>query len=182
MNCDEGPKPSRGPSKDFTILVVVVLLAAFLGPPILNRIGHSTERKRIYADSLQRVEKAGGWQAIESASLAFAKDIAPKAYFTQDYYNFQGKREGTNELPATLEVLKPRSIELEPDERGIPLLRIKLYGIHRTGAVYDQPYFGIWVITTNVPSDYVPQFPRDRDWAGRRGLIEREGKLIFEAR
>ena len=85
----------------------------------------------------------------------------------------------TNELPATLEVLQPWIIEFDPDAHGVQMLRVRLYGIHRTG-MYDQPYYGIWVICTNVSPDYIPQFLGDR--AGRTGKIERKGDLIFEAR
>lgn len=178
MNDNEKPEKPRGFSTDFKILIAVVLFLAFVAPPVLERIGHWQERKRIYQDSSQRVDKAGGWQAIENASLAFAKNIAPKIYFNQLYF-WRGKRLTTNELPATLESLQPHTIEFEPDEHGVPLLRIKLFGIHRTG-LYDEPYYGIWVVCTNVSPDYLPQFSGDR--AGRAGKIERKGDSIFEAR
>lgn len=178
MNRDETSERPRGFSNDFLILIAVLLFAVFVFPTLFEKINRIVEHKRIYKDSLQQIDKAGGWQAIESASLAFATDIKGKPYFSEQYY-WRGKRLTTNELSATLEALQPWRIELEPDENHVPLLRIILYGIHRTGA-YDQPYFGIWVVCTNVPADYVPKFTGDR--AGRSGEIERKGNLIFEAR
>lgn len=154
-------------------------MVSFVAPRTLEWINYSLERNRIYSDSLRRVDRAGGWQVIEKASLIFVKNISPKTSFSQEYY-WQGERRTTNALPATLEVLQPWIIELAPDANGIPLLRIRLYGIHRTGMYYDQPYYAIWVICTNVPAGYTPQF--SGDWAGRRGAIERKGNLIFEAR
>jgi hypothetical protein len=178
MNRDETSERPRGFSTGFLFLIAFLLFAVFVLPELFEKINHITERKKIYEDSLQRIDKAGGWQAIESASLAFATNIAGKPYFSEQYY-WRGKRLTTNELPATLEALQPWRIELEPDENHVPLLRIILYGIHRTGT-YDQPYFGIWVACTNVPANYVPKF--SGDWAGRRGEIERKGNSIFEAR
>jgi hypothetical protein len=175
---DKKPEEQRGFSTDFKILIAFVLFFAIVAPPLLERIGHWQERKRIYRDSLQRVDKAGGWQSIENASLAFATNIGPKTHFSQDYY-WRGKRLTTNELSPTLEALQPWRIQFEPDEHGVPMIRIRLFGIHRTGT-YDEPYYGIWVVCTNASLGYVPQF--SGDWAGWTGKIERKGNSIFEAR
>lgn len=135
MNGDKTSEQQRFPSKDFQILILVVLLLAFFGPPILDQVNRFTERRRIDEISIGRVDKAGGWRAVEKASLAFAKELGPTNYFHQ-YYYWRGKRLSTNELPATLDTLQPWIIYLEPDANGIPVMRMHLFGVHRTGT-YD---------------------------------------------
>jgi hypothetical protein len=177
MNFNE--KPGKlGFSKDFVILVVTVVLIAFIGPPVLDTIGHHQERNNKYEDALKRVEKAGGWENIKNASLLFFTNIQSKTYFDEVYF-WRGERKTTNPLPPVLELLQPWRIQCWRDSNNIPILRLKLYGIHRTGR-YSEPYYAIWVVCTNVPPNYVPQLTGDS--AGRIGKIEPKGNLIFEVR
>lgn len=177
MDSKEKPK-ILGFSKDFIILVAVVTSVVFFAPPILNKIGHQEERKHKYQDARRRVEKAGGWEILKKASLEFFTNIRSKPYFDEFYY-WRGERRSTNSLPLVLETLQPWRIQYLKDSNNIPILSLRLYGIHRTG-MYSEPYYAIWVICTNVSTNYIPAMVGDGP--GRRGLIERKGDSIFEVR
>lgn len=166
----------------FLIALGIFLILAMVWPALnaeyFERASLERDRKSIYEASLQRVEKTGGWQAIENASLAYVKQLGPSNYFNGPHFYSVDERLTTN-VPAIFNTLQPWTIDYDPDESGIPVLRIKLFGMRRTGRC-AQPYYGIWVVCSNVPTGYVPQFSGDMD--GRRGLIERKGDLIFEVR
>jgi hypothetical protein len=177
MNSKENPKVF-GFSKDFVILLVGVTLIAFIAPSVLDKIGHWHERKWKYQDARQRVEKAGGWESLKSSSLLFFTNVQSKPYF-DEFYFWRGKRHGTNPLPSSLETLQPWRIQYLRDSNNIPILSLRLYGIHRTGT-YSEPYYAIWIVCTNVSTNYIPSMVGDGP--GRRGIIERKGDLIFEVR
>jgi len=177
VNSKENPKVC-GFSKGFVTLVVGVALIAFIAPAILDEIGHWHERKWKYQDARQRVEKAGGWESLKTTSLFFFTNIQSKPYF-DEFYFWRGNRHGTNPLPSALETLQPWRIQYLRDSNNIPILSLRLYGIHRTGS-YSEPYYAIWVICTNVSTNYVPAMVGDGP--GRRGIIERKGDAIFEVR
>ena len=162
----------------FLIILGIVLLGPSLAQPFAERMYYQKMRKKVYEVSLQRVEQAGGWQAIETASLAYAKQHDPANYFSGLFYVGE-KRLTTNDLSATLDALKPLAIYFLHDAKGVPLLDIHMSGNNNTGT-YPQPDYEVWVIYSNVPPNYVPTFSRDQ--AGRRSLIERKGDLIFEVR
>ncbi len=164
--------------KDFVILVVLFAFIVFVLPPVLEKIGTQQERKHKYENARQRVEKAGSWENIKAVSLLFYNNIQSKPYFDEHYF-WRGNRQNTNPLPTTLEILQPWRIQYLRDSNNIPILSLRLYGIHRTG-MYSEPYYAIWVICTNVSTNYVPSMVGDGP--GRRGIIERKGDLIFEVR
>ncbi len=178
MNGEDKPKSAKGFSTDFKIVIAVILFWFFVLPPLLGLIGRIQEQRKKYQAALQRVDKAGGWEAIEAACFNFSTNIGPKTFFDQHYF-LQGKRLATNALPPALEILQPRQIQLEQGSNGIRTIRLQLFGMHRTG-MYDEPYFGIWVVCTNIPPNYLPVI----EWRehGMRGLIGRKDHAIFEVR
>jgi len=167
-----------GFSKDFAILVGLLVFIVLFVLPILERVGHEQERKHKYENARQRVEIAGGWENIKAASFAFYTNIQSKPYFDEHYF-WRGNRQSTNQLPPTLETLQPWRIQYLRDSNNIPILSLRLYGIHRTGT-YSEPYYAIWIICTNVSTNYIPAMVGDGP--GRRGIIERKGDSIFEVR
>jgi hypothetical protein len=180
MNADKTTQKAQIFSTDFKILILLVLVVAIIVPPVFNVVGHYQERRQKYQNALQRVQKAGGWQNIQAASLQFFTNAQPKSYFDEEYFSWwKGERRNTNALPSALEALQPWRIQFYPDGNGVYELRLKLYGIHRTGT-YSEPYYAIWVICTNVPANYVPSVKGDE--AGMTKQIERKGDLIFEVR
>jgi hypothetical protein len=179
MNADETTQKLRVFSADFKILILLIVIVALVGLPVLDRIGHYQERRQKYQNALQRIQKAGGWQNIQAASLQFFTNIQPKDYLDEEYFSRNGERQNTNALPSALEALRPWRIQFYPDGNGVLDLRLKLYGIHRTGT-YSEPYYAIWVICTNVPANYIPLVKGDE--AGMIKQIERKGNLIFEVR
>lgn len=153
-----------------SIFVIFYLLPA--GEVALAK--HS-ERKGIYADGMKRVEAVGGWNVIEKACLTLSSNVIEQQRVAVFYWS----RGNTNPIPAVLEKLKPWDIRLQTNGNHVPIMQVRLAGIHRTGW-YDQPYLGIWVVCTNTSTDYTP--PIERRDHGMRGLIERKGDFVFEVR
>jgi hypothetical protein len=102
MNADETTQKVRVFSADFKILILLIVVVAFVGLPVLDRIGHYQERRQKYQNALQRLQKAGGWQNIQAASLQFFTNIQPKDYLDEEYFSRNGDRQNTNTLPSAL--------------------------------------------------------------------------------
>jgi len=151
--------------------VIVVWLAVILpGSPLMWSIEKNTERKKIYALAYARIEAAGGWQAVETASLNLSTNAVNGFFISRGL---------DKSLSPVLFKLQPREIYMSPNPDGVPVMRVQLFGVHRTG-YFDAPYFGIWVICTNVSTNYIP--PIDQHKHGMAGEIERKGASIFEVR
>lgn len=179
MNEDRNqPTMLESLSRVTRILVVVLaglFVIVYLLPGVAYELAKNSERKKIYADGVKRVETAGGWNAIEKACLTLSSNVIEQQRAAVFYWS----RGITNPIPAVLEKLSPWDIRLQTNGNHIPIVQIRLAGIHRTGG-YDQPYYGIWVVCTNISKDYAP--PIERRGHGMRGVIERKGDFIFEVR
>jgi hypothetical protein len=165
-------------SKVTRISVVVlggVFVVFYLLPRVALELTKNSERKKVYADAMERVETAGGWNEIEKVCLTLSSNLIEQRSGAVFYWS----RGITNPIPAVLEKLRPWDIRLQTNGNHIPVMQVRLAGMHRTGS-YDQPYYGIWVVCTNTSTDYIP--PIERRGHGMRGLIERKGEFIFEAK
>jgi hypothetical protein len=163
--------------KTFLVLIMLcVILGLFLSSTLSWPILKAFEQKKIYAISRNRIEKAGGWKAVEQVCLNFAtNEFNPNE---PGIYYLHGNRFSTNSLPQLIELLQPMFLGKTKDQNGVPIFQVILSAGHRTGT-YDAPYYGIWVICTNR-TDYVPTF--GFKFRGAQGIIERHGDFIFEAR
>jgi hypothetical protein len=157
------------------LVAAIFVLAYFILPWLLWTYSRADERKTKYASARQRIEAAGGWEAVERACLALSTNRDGQARFTGFFY-WRGPHATTNSLPPTLGRLQPRWISLNADSDRVPILKVHLYGVGRTGT-YPEPYYGIWVVCTNLP-DYTPVIQSRGQ--GMRGLITRKGPMIFE--
>jgi hypothetical protein len=117
----------------------------------------SIERRTQRQKVLDRVEGAGGWEALRRECIAFAE--------TNEM--IQWSRWHTNDspaLPPILMALQPQQVYyVSPKVLGplsgepkIPIIRIKVFGMHSTGG-HSIPYFGLEVIATSSPVDYTPK-------------------------
>jgi len=151
--------------------IAIITLAVLLpGLSLMGSFEKKAERKKIYALAHARIEAAGGWQVVKMACLNLSTN-AVNGFFTS--------RGLEKSLSPVLSKLQPREIYMSPNPDGFPVMRLQLFGVHRTG-YFDAPYFGIWVVCTNRPSNYIP--PIDLHKHGMAGEIERKGDLIFEVR
>ncbi len=104
------------------------------------------ERREQRAKVMERVDAAGGWNAIRRDRVNLAEQ------------NTNGFHSGfhsllfpdTNGLPTALIALKPMIVEYEP---YCGCVRIRIFGMHSTGG-HDTPYFGLEVDTSTNSVNY----------------------------
>lgn len=144
--------------------IVVVFFAAGLVDIFIPDLFHPLwlERGLQRQTLIHRVHAAGGWQVIRQACIALVQ--------TND--SVQWIRWRTNHalaLPPAIMALQPDQVHYtspkrlgrEPDENPVPVVRIKLFGLHRTGG-HSTPYLGIEVVATSPNEEYTPKSP----WGG----------------
>ncbi len=117
-------------------LIVLGLLNPEMWPPV------SVERREQRAKVMERVQTAGGWDAIRRDCVRLAEQNA-------NGFHFSGFRD-TNGLPAAVVALKPMAVEYQP-QFGCVLIRI--FGMHSTGG-HSRPYFGLEVDTSTNSVSY----------------------------
>jgi hypothetical protein len=110
-------------------LFVCSILSPDMWPPI------SVERREQRARIMERVQSAGGWDALRHACIQLAG---------QHTNGFGWPWHDTNGLPDSIAALKPRRVEYLPIHGCV---RIKVFGAHSTGG-HSRPYFGLEVDTT----------------------------------
>lgn len=111
-------------------LIVLSLLNPEMWPPV------SVERREQRAKVMERVQAAGGWDAIRRDCVRFAEQN------TNGFHSL-GFRD-TNGLPAALVALKPMEVEYQPQ---FGCVCIRIFGMHSTGG-HSRPYFGLEVDTS----------------------------------
>jgi hypothetical protein len=140
----------------FVAFALYLLLHPWLWPPV------SWERRLQRQQVLERVQAAGGWEALkrDCRALADARRNEPDGlrWFDHD----------TNGLPATITALKPRGVELYPRQEvqqfgpeaskwfgSNVVVRITIFGAHATGG-RGQPWLGLDVLC-ETGTAYPPQ-------------------------
>jgi len=116
-----------------------------LWPP--RFIERQTQREKV----VQRVQAAGGWAALQRDCDALVKEYHDSAFIWH--------LGNTNELPPAIAALHPREVtfyspamvhDSSPDEPQVPVVCIKVFGLHSTGG-HSVPYFGLDVVcSTNA--------------------------------
>jgi hypothetical protein len=138
---DNSTPKSKCPSTGFIVVLLVIfvvpaLFARFLTwwPPIpLER--HSQREKLA-----ERVQAAGGWDAIRRDSVSFAE---------QHTNGFYSKWHDTN-LPPAILLLRPVLVEYDPQYGCVS---IKVFGIYSTGG-HATPYLGLEIDTFTNSASY----------------------------
>jgi hypothetical protein len=118
------------------IFVVSIFISWFMTwwPPI------SVERHSQRAQLAERVQAAGGWDAVRRDCISFAE---------QHTDGFLSQWRDTN-LPPAILGLRPLTLEYQPQYGCV---RIRIFGAHRTPA-HCTPYFGLEVDTSTKSASY----------------------------
>lgn len=132
------------------ILVFLGVLDPAMWPP--KSIEHREQRAKL----VERIEAAGGWTALQRDCDTLAAQYRNSAFV---WY-----RGNTNALPPTIAALKPWSVIFYSptvlrdykDESQIPIVHIKVFGLHSTGG-HSIPYFGLEVVCATNAESYHPQ-------------------------
>lgn len=116
----------------------------------------SIERRGQRQKVVERVVAAGGWTALQKECDALVEQYRDSAFV---WY-----RGNTNALPPTIAALKPWSVIFysptmmrgSKDEPQVPVIRIKIFGLHSTGG-HSTPYFGLEVVSGTGAETYSPK-------------------------
>jgi hypothetical protein len=101
----------------------------------------SVERREQRAKVIERVQAAGGWDAIRRGCIILAE---------QNTNGFYSHWHDTNGLPTAIIALKPMLVEYVPPYGCV---RIRIFGMHSTGG-HSTPYFGLEVDTSTNSASY----------------------------
>jgi hypothetical protein len=152
--------PNQKRSFGWIVWLPIVVLVLYLFQILLNMYSfpprwyeRRTQRQKVEA----RVQSAGGYERLRRECIAFA----------QTNEIVQWSRWYTNEspaLPSAISVLQPQEVYyfspklLGPhsNEPRIPIVRIKIFGMHSTGG-HSIPYFGLDVVATPSSGEYTPK-------------------------
>jgi hypothetical protein len=116
-------------------LVILGAFSPLTWPP--RFIERQEQRQRF----MERVQAAGGWDAIRRGCASLAE---------QNTNGFYGSFRDTNRLPAAIATLKPMIVEYHPQ---FGCVRMRIFGIHSTGG-HSTPYFGLEVDTSTNSMSY----------------------------
>jgi len=119
------------------------------------------ERRAQRQKIIERIQAAGGWEALRRDCIALAK--------TNENEIFRWARLVTNAptLPPAIMALQPQEVHyVSPKysargsgESQISIVRIKVFGVHSSGG-HSTPYFGLDVVTTPSKEGYDPNAHR----------------------
>jgi hypothetical protein len=156
------------------VLLSLVLVYLYIGTTeVGRRFDRMMERRRTYSSGASRVQKAGGWEKIRDACDILATNVE------NSFFHWWPNNGDRRPLSAPLAALQLREIVLLPNSAGVPVMRLSMAGVHRTGN-WDSPYYGVWVVCTNAPADYIP--PVDSASAGMRGEVRKVADRVYEVR
>jgi hypothetical protein len=133
---------SKKRSLSFLLWIPLVLLMFFLiSLPVLNwwppiSVEQRTQRQKL----AERVQSAGGWDAIRRDCIALAE---------QNPNGFRSGWHDTN-LPPAIVALSPLLVQYSPKDGCV---RMRIFGMHRTGG-HSTPYFGLEVDTSTNSISY----------------------------
>ncbi len=142
----------------FLCLVIFSLLLPEIAPrwpPI------SIERPKQRRTVLERVRKAGGWEALRRDCISFVEEHKHSAVRLDSR---------TNGMPPAIAALHPQWVSYYPPELGfeeskVPVVRFKIFGFHSTGG-HSTPYFGLEVAVGPEADTYRPAIGRSEGVAG----------------
>lgn len=142
------------------VVVLVLLTPCFLSLPMWFPGTFPPawwERKSQRKQVVERVQAAGGWEALRRDCMALAQ--------TNEFINWiRWRKSNKVALPPTISALQPKEVYyvspqlLGPNsaEPRIPVVRIKIFGMHSTGG-HSTPYFGLEVVAMSSSEDYTPK-------------------------
>jgi hypothetical protein len=161
----------------FAFVGVLVFLGVFdpaMWPP------RSVERREQRAKVLERIQSAGGWTALQKDCEALAERYRDSSF--QWLRGFD-----TNALPHSIATLNPWEVRLYSpqvlnnfkDEPQVPVVHIKVFGIHSTGG-HSIPYFGLEVVCATNAGSYRPQPARGGVSGNHYDSYKRVTNTVYE--
>jgi hypothetical protein len=156
------------------VLVFLGVLDPAMWPP------RSVERRAQRAKAVGRIQSAGGWTALQKDCDALAEHYRDSVF--QWHRGFS-----TNALPPAIAALTPKEVIFYSakvlrefrDEPQVPVVRIKVFGIHSTGG-HSIPYFGFEVVCTTNAESYRPQPSRGGVSGNHYGSYRQVTDRIYE--
>ena len=132
-------------------LVMMGVLNPAAWPPTF--VERHTQRKKV----VERVQAAGGWEKLKRDCILLTQ--------TNDWVNWYHRSTNNSvPLPPSLAALQPQQVHFvtprllgeNSEEERIPIVRIKVFGMHSTGG-HSTPYFGLEVVTGPSSQGYTPK-------------------------
>lgn len=170
----------------------LIVLALFFTFPALTggSRGRSFDAQRKEQRQIiqNRVVAAGGWAAVQSGCEMLVSN-SPSDYFfwappvtnahvTEFSNSVIARRYMTNidygPLPPSLALLVPHVIEFDVATNRPTIVKMMLFGMHRTGGP-DIPYYGLWVVCGETRRDYTPSITE-----GPGRVINKVADAVFE--
>lgn len=155
-----GSPPNERRSIGWILWIPLVVATLYLFFTLLNSDSFPPrwhERRAQRQQVLERVQVAGGWEALRRECIAFAQ--------TNDMVQWiRGHTDDAPALPPAIMALRPQQVHYNPPkllgpqstEPQIPVVRIKVFGMHATGG-HSTPYFGLEVIAGAASEGYTPK-------------------------
>jgi len=142
MACMVDSEPSKKSPLSFLLWIPLGLLVLFfMLPSCLTWWPPASVERRTQRQKLsERVQLAGGWDAIRRDCIAFAK---------QNANGFHSQWHDTN-LPPAILTLRPLIVQYSPT---FGCVSMRIFGIHSTGG-HSTPYFGLEIDTSTNSVSY----------------------------
>jgi hypothetical protein len=166
------PPPIIRPEFGLFLVILFAVWFVFVIPSLLTRgpsfAKQRTEQRKIV---FERVRAGGGWDTLRQ-ECEFLVTNAPrdaKFFWISSWTNAQFATGYSNHvqtfgyhtnidagpLPSVIASLQPSEVEFDWPANGATVVKIKLFGIHRTG-LWDTPRYGLWVVCASTNRDYMP--------------------------
>jgi len=174
------------------LLVVSGVLSPAMWPP------RFLERQQQENKVLERVQKAGGWDAVQAGCEALVSNypnglewFPPRsnAWVYPNYLTHPNRYYVTNldygPIPPALATLQAMEIHYHPpeslrkDEPQVPVVRIKIFGRYSTGG-HSIPYCGLEVVCTTNAGSYRPPPSRGGAFGNHYNSYKQVTDRIFE--
>jgi hypothetical protein len=129
----------------FLTIPLALYLSGVLGGPFRSKIA----REREWA--LERVQLAGGWDAIKRDCLVLANE--PNNADGFDWYQY-GSASKWTPLPQAIAALNPIRVMWNSNE-PVPIVRIHVVGRYNTDNAW--PQYWLWFVCREMPKDFWPR-------------------------
>jgi hypothetical protein len=133
------------------VVFVALLVLLYLELPTIIALVNAwppafIERRTQREQVLERIQSAGGWQALQRDSTAIVEQNRGT--------HFVWFRGSTNPLPPSVAALKPREVRFFDGQPEV--VEIKVFGYRSTDG-HQPPYFGLRVISGAGADSYKPK-------------------------
>jgi len=186
---DSGQDSTR-PQNHFTWTHVAILLGVvvfiYFVPRLLNSFPSGLppdwiERRSQRRLVLERIQSIGGWDALK-------RDCALLVEQHKNENFYWSRSSSTNALPAAIAALKPMEVRFYPpgvfggsnQDTLVPVVRIRIFGLHATGG-NSTPYLGLEVVCSTNTGAYEPKRGNSGGASGNRySTFRRVAENVFE--